>query len=340
MPKRGYKKNSDTSETQSLDPTFGQTKAFAVADPLVNPDAIAYLNSVREEALRTTALSTERSSQTNEKRVDKGALYDEEPVLSPEFLRFTKLQDTWHDWFLKLKSNIGTEGYRSSGYDEKSLDLLVAYFKKYIETKDKEEDPTIAALLSALRDVPHPEDDDESLTIDEEWAEKLLHRLQAKKAQLPKDSTDLKKLMTEPDELPRNFNAWYYYITNNDPSFLTLERMSPGQVVKLASYMAQWIAEVTKNKNEKRITQWLLFILLYLPDRLPAQEISMVRLLGKKARAMKLKSVKEKEPLHDLELIPVIFNGEKPGSFSVVDLTLVVVGLTYGQRDLLSWESE
>lgn len=60
-------------ESQAPDAIFGQSRAFALSDSSVNPDVIEYLKSVRQEALRTNAISIKNHMNLQRGRVTNQA---------------------------------------------------------------------------------------------------------------------------------------------------------------------------------------------------------------------------------------------------------------------------
>lgn len=343
-------------ETQSMDPVFGQSRAFALNGTLVNPDAVAYLNGVRKEALRTSAIDVTRSVDVKKTRAQSHNtdFYDEEPILNRELIKFNRKSNELLQWFLGLREYLVERGLEDSreqqgnaqefsGYDIETLNLLVHYFKNYLRGRDNKDDTVAELLLEILKDFPSIEED-QSLAIDEAWAEKLLDQLRSKTVN---NVEELKEAINKPAkasvEFPKNAKGWHSHINKNEPSSKVFTRLTLDQKLKLIGYMTQWLNHTVGDKSDARqISQWCLYTLLSIPEHLPAPHISILRELGKKAKQLKLRSCQE-----NIALLPLTVSSEMIGNYttdstvpqesSITDLVLVVVSKIYGQRDLVEW---
>ncbi|SCU93372.1 LAFA_0F16050g1_1 [Lachancea sp. 'fantastica'] len=337
----------DSNESQSMDPLFGQSRAFALEGHLVNPQVRKYLKSVRQQALSTLGADPGSKVQRATRPKENQGFYDDEPVVNQKLARFDKNSKAWVAWFRELKNGIQeTEGSSAQQYTPETLDLLLLYFKRFlqeaVEKGSIESNESVTKVLALLQSHNVEEDaETESLEIDEEWANSLVAQLKTKRFHNIQTIDELKRLISTPKPLPQNFNSWHNFITRTEPSPALLQRISDNDcVLRLASYLIQWVGDIPKNKNVGRISQWTLFVLLYLDSNLPAPNVSILRDLGKKARHCKLKTlastdtqsiyhlkVPEGFPVPSVEIEPL----------TAIDLALAVVALEYGQRDLIDW---
>lgn len=339
-PRAEAKPNNGSTETQGMDPLFGQSRAFALEGAMVNPEVRKYLKTVRSQALSTLGADPGVSTRKGLRRNNNNDMYDEEPVVHQDLLRFDKHKSQWLEWFDDLKSSAKSFDYGTEGYEPETLDLLLFYFKQYLQGLKNTatgEDETLDIILGVLKDH-ETSTQDASLDIDEELASNLLRQLRTNKQKKVETVADLKRFITEPSALPKNFNAWHYFVTKTEPSRALLEKMPPEEVFRLASYFVQWLADIPKGKNATRLSAWAFYVLLFLQDQLPAQEVSVLRDLGKKARHLKLRSLSSGNSLPNIQApYDIIGTKDSPNTFSAIDLTLVVVACKYGQLDLIDW---
>ena len=338
-PKNGLKRTREHNETQNIDPVFGQGRAFALEGDLVNPEVQQYLKTVRTQALTTLAARPSNRGRHDTKVNRTSDLYDEEPLIPPELSRFNRYKSSWLKWFNELKRSKDAHTAPAPGYDSAMLNLLVFYFKQYLQelkAAASESDADLDRILTILQDH-NVEKQDSTLEIDEEWAKGILQQLKSSKSQVSSVS-DLKDFISKPAPLPKNFNGWYYCVTKTEPTCALFERMSPELTFKLASYLNQWLGDVSKDKKASRITAWILYTFLFLGDQLPAQEVSVLRDLGKKARQMKLNCSDSADALPKIvQPSDMSFYKDPPQPLSAIDLILVLVAFKYGQRDLVDW---
>ncbi|CUS23864.1 LAQU0S12e01750g1_1 [Lachancea quebecensis] len=339
-PKSEAKSGNGSTETQGMDPLFGQSRAFALEGAMVNPEVRNYLKNVRTQALSTLGADPGTSSRKEPRRVSNNDMYDEGPVVHQDLLRFDKQKSQWLAWFEDLKTSVQSFDPQTESYEPETLDLLLFFFKQYLQKlKDATsgQDESLNKILDVLEEHKAPTEDT-SLDIDEEWANNLLAQLKTNKQRKVETVSDLKRFITEPAALPKNFNAWHYFVTKTDPSCTLLRNMPPEEVFRIASYFVQWLADIPKGKNATRLSSWAVYVLVFLQDQLPAQEVSVLRDLGKKARHLKLRSLSSGNALPKIQA-PYDITGAKdcPSALSALDLTLVVVACKYGQLDLIDW---
>ncbi|SCU93324.1 LAME_0F03400g1_1 [Lachancea meyersii CBS 8951] len=342
---RNVKQNSN--EFQSMDPLFGQNRAFALEGNLVNPEVKKYLQAVRIQALSTLGANpSERVSVISTRNGNK-SLYDEEPLINQSLARFDKSCSAWLGWFREMKREIdGFESFPSQEITPQTLDLLLFYFKSFLQEAVSKDgisaDENVTRVLELLQ--THNVDvgsEDQVLEIDEEWACNLMSQLKTKRSNKIQNLNDLRHLIKTPAPLPQNFNSWHNFITKTQPTSVLLQRMKgEGEVLRLASYLIQWLGDISKNKNVEKVSQWTLFVLLYLEKHVPAQDVSILRDLGKKARQCKLKGLTSPSNSSNYYLqVPrgLLEPHIKIEPLTAIDLVLTVVAFEYGQRDLVDW---
>lgn len=365
-----------------FDPIFGQSKVFSTEDSNVNPDVIAYLASVRNEALTTSAIAMSSVKQPD---IDinirhDASIYDDEsePVTKKtrgiptdittsqnefpaELVNFNERMTPVVKWFEQLQTDVNSQpsnlGYH---YDDLSLDILLFNIKQILETKNTQTENKGVSLhlMNILKDwAPQgnlPEGDE--FEIDEEWIEKLLLKLECVK--IP--TIDFLKSFITGDYTycePRGFKAWNQFLVHNEPCkdmFATM--INSNNIWLLVKYMAQtWITQISA-KQSHNLTLWLLYILVYLPRSVVANNTSTLRDLGKKCRGIILefywedKDKKNGEDAHinPLAILPHELKVEfkqfvckpTPPETSLVELTLYIIATTYGQFDLLEWDHQ
>lgn len=343
-------------ESQAPDSVFGQSRAFALTDPLVDPAVVAYLSTVRQEALRTSTISpvTMMSLKLPKHNAD---MYDDVqesslltkppriPAFPEKLLAFQRNMDNWIQWFKHSKETIWHNGYIFEGYNTSTLDLLLHYLKKYLEAK-KEKKGLIVHLLNILKDHPEINEDSEFL-MDEDWLEATLNKLKTKKI---KNLNDIKNIIGEGHKLvPNGFKQWYQYITENEPSHSIFKTVVNDRNiwVLVQFYSKEWIKDIYNNKKRQqvvRFSQWLLYIIIHLPTNLTADYISILRTLGKKCQ----KNVNDIAHASDHLTETIVLTDEMkllgiqepPGNPSILELALSVISEFYGQRDLTDWEHQ
>lgn len=362
-----------------IDPLFGQSKVFSTEDSNVNPDVIAYLASVRNEALTTSAISMSAVKQpgihVNVRH--EASIYDDEsePIikkargtvevtntfqnaLPDNLVNFTERITPVMEWFEQLRNDINLQPSNLNyHYDDLSIDLLLFNIKQILETKNTQTENKGVSLhlMNILRDWAPKGDlpSDDEFEIDEEWIEKLLLKLECVK--IP--TIDFLKSFITGDysySEPRGFKAWNQFLLNNEPCkdmFATM--INSNNIWLLVKYMAQiWITQISA-KQSHNLTLWLLYILIFLPSSVVANNTSTLRDLGKKCRDIisefyceeKKENNGEEKILNPLAILPSELEVEfkqfvcKPilPETSLVELTLYIIATKYGQLDLLEW---
>lgn len=126
-----------------------------------------------------------------------------------------------------------------------------------------------------------------------------------------------------PVEVPQSAGAWRSLVFSQSPppmSFFnsTLEHTT---IIKLIVYYTKWLLV----SMPVTLTEWIFVTFVRLDNGLDHTELSLVRDLGRKARKLRTKFLEGKsEGLN----IPAVAE-------ETVDMILAVVGVYYGQRDLL-----
>ncbi|SCU84434.1 LADA_0D01662g1_1 [Lachancea dasiensis] len=346
---KGYRNvRSGVIESQNLDPLFGQSRAFALEGNLVNPQVRKYLDQVRRQALCTLGADPTYTTHKIEKRNHDTSLYDDEPLLDQSLAYFNKNCQSWLKWFRELEGQAHEGSFSLPDYTPETLDLLMFYFKNFLQAQHilkENEDEGGLQLLNILNILEplHIDTQDETLEMDDEWACSLAEQLKSKRGKTVRSLDDLRRFISKPAPLPSNFNSWHYYITTTEPTNALLRTLSPEQVFRLASYLNQWLGDISKGKHVEKLSQWTLFILVYLDGKLPSPEVSVLRDLGKKARSLKLKKT-GLQSNDDTKFLHVPRDMDGPQTLieplTALDLVMVVVAFKYGQRDLIEWSNE
>ncbi|CAI4846163.1 BBM_1a_G0055460.mRNA.1.CDS.1 [Saccharomyces cerevisiae] len=336
-------------ESQAPDAIFGQSRAFALSDSSVNPDVIEYLKSVRQEALRTNAISIKNHMNLQKRTRHKSSMYDDEDegalkrhAISPSLIRLQRNVEIWVRWFNSVKATVLTNAYEFTGYEDETLDLLLLFLKNYLEDMPSK-CTTVEKIISVLNQHSFPEkseEKEENLQIDEEWAKNILVRLEKTKI----DSVeDVKKVITEGDKHELvGYNQWFQYLINNEPQHTTFhEKITSKQLWVLIKYMSNtWIKEIhKKGRHYRRLQDWLFYILVHTPERVTAEYTSILRDLGKKClELIQKKPVEAHENKITLPKEMAELNVEIPAAvenMTITELTVSVIAVNYGQKDLI-----
>ncbi|EDO14996.1 hypothetical protein Kpol_376p9 [Vanderwaltozyma polyspora DSM 70294] len=341
---------SSEHETQATDSIFGQNRAFALSDSLVNPDVITYLNQVREEAIHTSAISVPKSRLVSNSVELKhmAEMYDDDqvelietgPETTSETLVITNSVEL-SDWFQFVRKQIWEEGYIFEGYDDETLNLLLTYLKRYLQAL-KEKRGIVVHLLNILANLTEitSNHDDEEYNIDVEWCETILKKLSKTKV---RNLQELQHFVRSSYKYtPMGFKQWYQYIEQNEPSHSIFKNIvNETSIWVLVQYFSkEWTKDIASYKRPKiadRMGQWLFYVLLHLPTKLTAEYTSELRNLGKKCQ--KLLSKGSKSPNHKLSLtgeLKDITIEDIPEFADPLALTLAVIAEFYGQRDLIA----
>lgn len=336
------------SEDKSVDATFGQSRAFSLESSLVNPNVVIYLRSVRQEALRTNAISN--AGRSNRKR-HKADLYDDEnptKVIPSPLISFNESVGRWIDWFEQAKQKVTEEGHAVQEYDETSLNLLLYYLKDYIATRaDKK---GVVGHISKILQELEPVEENEQLEIDPSWAENMLKRLRARKI---RRLEDLKNFIRGIDEfVPMGFKEWYRFCQEHEPAHVYFTKtINSRNIWVLIQYMSHdWIKDIHKQKKigqVRRFSAWLLYTLFHLPTNVTAEYISNLRELGKKCQRLIVadamaKDIEKGVAVQDLLTSEMVDLSVPipPKELDILKLALAVITVSYGQRDLTNWQEQ
>ncbi|EJS41342.1 brr1p [Saccharomyces arboricola H-6] len=337
-------------DSQAPDAIFGQSRAFALSDSSVNPDVIKYLGNVRQEALRTNAISIKNQMALQKRTRHKSSMYDDEDeettknhVVPPFLTRLHDNGELWVRWFNSVRSVVLTNAYEFEGYDDETLDLLLFYLKNYLGEMPCKSSKVLK-IISVLDQYTFPEkikDKDQELEIDEEWARDILVGLEKININ---SFEDVKKVITEADTHELNgYNQWYKYIVSNEPLHtMFCGKITSKQLWVLVKYMSNtWVKEIYKRgTNYRRLQDWLFYLLLHTPEKLTAEYTSTLRDLGKKCRELI-----QKKPVQvcndDKVILPMEVKKldlEIPSAMenlTIFELAICVIAFNYGQKDLL-----
>ncbi|QLL31369.1 hypothetical protein HG536_0B02320 [Torulaspora globosa] len=346
-------------DDQSADSVFGQTPAFSLTDPGVDPAVIEYLSCVRQEALRTNVI---KRSELKRHTADIYDDDDEVIVKKPKAHKDLPVRLKYVDshllvgvqWFETVKRAVLDSRTVYQNHTEESLNLLLHFLREYLSGK-LEGDGQASHILDVLQELPPKVGDgNDDYELDEEWAESVVKKLRTKHIN---SITDIKAVIGEVNSSkPIGFKQWYQYLQRTEPTQSAFNATIDGRNIwVLVQYMAQeWIKNISKGKKPaqaSRFSNWLLYILFNIPDKLTAEYISNLRSLGKKCRRAiresqegrgtqsldrKTPSIKAICPRELTELdVP-----SPPEDLDVVQLALSVIAVIYGQRDLIEWAIE
>ncbi|CCD22680.1 Brr1p NDAI_0A05250 [Naumovozyma dairenensis CBS 421] len=354
-------------EKQTINPIFGQAPAFAINDSLVDPQVVAYLRDVRQEALRTTV--TRIPEQKKVKPIVTASMYDDDEkiadntplrsryesdvtqmsatmsVFPDKLIQFRQNMEQCIEWFKTARNSLIQNGYR---YDDTTLNLLVYYFKKYLEERNDQDD--YVKHLAEVLQHHFVENEDDSLIIDNEWAERTLAKIREGEV---RTIDDIKKFISGNSYEPYGFSQWYEYLLTTEPTHSCFCSVINGRNIWiLVQYYQQGLLEkiYSNDQNSDRLNVWLLYILFHLPNNITANSTSLLRDLGKKCQNIILRNVSNAggpEP-SDVNSGLLVFTNElnnlsipQPPEypFTIVDLTLIVISELYGQKDLINWET-
>lgn len=344
----------ELEENQTIDYVFGQTRAFALNDSLVNPDAVRYLTGVRQEALRTNAIRIQKTKRHTADLYDDEEYHIKDPKdaqrLPTQLKAFQNNIETSVEWFKQARDVVLKDYHMSQGYDEGTMNLLIHYLEQYL-SRSAEKRGIVTHLLNVLQNHPAVEDD-HSLEIDEKWAESIVKKLKTKHI---REIDDIKKCILESNEaIPMGFKEWYQYLQEREPTqSLFTSTINPKNIWVLIQYMTQnWVKDIAKCKKPPqaiRFSNWLLYILFNLPLNVTAEYASILRDLGKRCQQILFddsllneadRSEKKRillihtlpSEMINLQVMP------PPKEIDILELTLSVVALVYGQKDLKNWE--
>ncbi|CCE65729.1 hypothetical protein TPHA_0M01540 [Tetrapisispora phaffii CBS 4417] len=368
---------SDKS-SQRIDPVFGQSRAFALNDPLVNPDILKYLEGVKEEAIRSTFETYSEKKPRNDEVKHIASMYDDDgdsynsevkyagtevykqELRFPErhsyltkypesLIKFQRNMPKWVKWFKRCKIELRDTGYVFEGYDNSTMELILYHLQEYLNIKRKKGFPL--HLFNILKDVTNDVEEKDKMTIDSEWLETIFNVLKSRRL---KGIADVIAVISEMHSFtPMGFKQWYAYIIKNEPSHsIFVNIINNRNMWILLQYMTKtWVKTINLNKKpteSKRLSQWLIYMLLHLPEHLTAEYISELRSLAKKCRDIILTNITDtneatKEsnvlPYYTQELIDMGLAFGDDGTPTIIELTLSVVSEIYGQRDLTNWEN-
>ncbi|CCE91378.1 Brr1p TDEL_0C04890 [Torulaspora delbrueckii] len=345
----------ESQNGQSVDSVFGQTPAFALNDEQVDPAVVEYLNSVRQEALRTSAV------KVSEVKRHAADIYDEDDIAVKRAKPSTKSlesienlnsrMDDWLSWFENAKKTVLYDSPLPQRHTEESMNLLLNYLKQYLSGR-AEEKGFVSHLLRVLKDLPEAEEDD-AFELDEGWAESVVKRLRNKRIEGIEDITMI--ISNDDSTTPMGFKQWYQYMQQNEPS-----QAAFGQIINtkniwvLIQYMTQeWIKIISKFKKPPqaiRFSNWLLYILFNVPENLTADYTSSLRSLGKKCQAI-IRSDLESNTEGNVKRQALLLKNSlpsslkdlgvrtPPGDLDVLLLSLYVIAIIYRQKDLINWNT-
>lgn len=321
-------------------------------------------NSIYEDSIRyeKVPVMKKRRKATNEETPSKNS-----PI--PEnLINFNQRMKSVMIWFQDLQVDIFNLPYNSDySYDHNTLELLLFHIQRIVTDKDKTErnNGVSLHLANLLKDwVPSEtieQIENNDYIIDVEWIQQLLIKLQCVK--IP-NIEFLKCVITGDysNSEPHGYYSWNQFLLNNEPCKDMFNTMiNSNNIWLLVKYMTRsWLTEITEKHNHN-MRLWLIYILIYLPSSIVANNTSTLRDLGKKCREIILTyyhksfpsdSTNEQITKHKANnpLVPLqkciqlefkqFTSKEIPENATLLELTIYIIATKYGQRDLIQWDSQ
>lgn len=255
-------------------------------------------------------------------------------------------------WFESANISLKENAISTQDYTDDVLNLLLFYLKEFLENNIPNKKGISIHLVNLLKDhyVSEKIRKENAWIIDEEWVKPTLERLSAVRV---RNIDDIKKSLTGNyySVKPKNYNQWSAFLKDNEPNnsmFVTM--MNQDDIWTIFKFMKQnWLKVIIKNPgSSKKMSMWLLYIMLYLPTTLSAGQVSTLRDFAKKCQKPyleKLVPLLSQEPIQK-EAIPWIINTTElkmlhveqlPKDFTILELVLVIVSQKFGQKDLINW---
>lgn len=282
-------------------------------------------------------------------------------------INFNQRMKAVMDWFQDLQDDIFTLPCNSGySYDDKTLELLIFNIQKVVNDKEKtKQNNGVSLHLSNLLENWAPSEamkqiKNNNYAVDVEWIQELLVKLQC--VRVP--NIDFLKCVITGNYFnfePHGYRAWNQFLLNNEPCKDMFNTMINGNNIwLLVKYMAQsWITEISGKQNHN-VKLWLIYILIYLPSSVVANNTSTLRDLGKKCREIIQAYYYQPFPLDNIDeqinkhkvnnpLIPLqksiqlefkqFTSKEIPDDATLLELTIYIIATKYGQMDLIQWDS-
>lgn len=316
-----------------MDPIFGQQRCLSWDDPNVDPRVKHYLNNVRNEAISMTIMDMSTTNK-RKRQVFTSDLYDDVPLKGNNIYEDVNKLDNKNDdnditcgtfcldWLDLVRETLETNVTANT--------ITMAQVKKYCESQDDKEG-TVLHLYNVLKDVALVDGiTDEQNNVQIVSLFERLKRLRILNAEflqcvLEEDYSTLE---------PQGFRKWNQFVRDNDPCIAMFNTMITWQNIwELVRFMTEhWLDElVDTSPMYRRITLWLLYILVHLPRRISASNVSVLRSLAQKCQELQVSlQIPTALELDTIKTPPVTDTNTNLNN-CVIQLAVV----RYRQRDLL-----
>ena len=276
---------------------------------------------------------------------------EKKTVLPQRLQLFNSSADIWLSWYNETRNTLSKRGFSTQEYSSEVLNLLLYHIKMFLEGSKEPNTGIRAHILNLLANhvVSGALLEENPWTIDEEWIVPTLSRLDAVRI---KSIDDIKRCITGDykDKCPRNYQQWTQFIRENEPTvsmFTTMVGLEDLWII-IKFMKVNWIKQIAKGASghsTATLSMWLLYTLIYLPQNLPASDVSTIRDFAKKCRKLYLdKQVGTPSTNPTSFHIPLSKEFRSLGITSpdpdmgIFELVTLLASQTYGQRDLVSWD--
>lgn len=306
-------KQESCSYTQGpLDDTFGQHRAFPLdAAPLTGEDAkvYEYLRSVRQEAETDAPVH----SVARPPHVSSMPRVTGSPQLPAEYVQLV---------ISRLEQEKLANGQRlaQNGAIEAGSIIVDA------EEIERGTEEALAGAEEAMAGAEEIMAGAEEIIGQTYPDSRPLHENSQVSVPQLQTGSELPQTVPEFPEVPQSAGAWRSFVLSLSPPpidyFNTV--LEHATIIKLIVYYTKWLLV----SMPPTLAQWIFVTFVRLDNGLDHTEMALVRDLGRKARKLRTKFIEGKK--EGLEIPQV--------AEETVDMILAVVGVYYGQRDLLNEE--
>ncbi|ODV60080.1 Brr1p ASCRUDRAFT_8850 [Ascoidea rubescens DSM 1968] len=242
--------------------------------------------------------------------------YEQNPTDVSSYLSSVRIESDYGTQVHFVKSNIHNNNHLldkkspkanliSNDNDSTLDDNLKKGINNYLQKKSQDNSLTLLITSSNYK----------------QWKTKILKKFQNDKAQLNfclENHQSNDQLDTEID-IPTNFTQWRSFLITTIPTPYIISILSFTEFITLITYYKKFISK----KNKGHLNNWLISILLRLPEILTYNDLNELRELGKKIKFLRLKSFSSPEDFDTDTLM-------------TYDMSLAIISDLYGQKDLLN----
>lgn len=329
-----------------MDPIFGQSQCFSWDDPNVDPRVKKYLQTVRNEAISMTIMDM---SNTSTKEIVNSDIYDDNKSVKANIYDLNNIETTDNKDSID-KSIVTCDTFCLDWLDQvtKTLEdispntITVEHLKKYCLAQT-EKKGVVLHLHNMLKDVPLKQEINDLDSVRNNQILSLLQQLQ--RLRIPNLECLQCVLHEDYSTLePHGFKKWNQFIKENEPCVAMFNTMITYQNIwLLIRYMTQnWLDDlVSTPKLYRKITLWLLYILVHLPRRVSPLNVSTLRSLAQKCKDLQHTQNQTLKIPNSLELsqIPMptatVSNNSEDQQIDLTSCVLQLVAVRYQQKDLL-----